>query len=560
MMPGPRLLLLLALALLLLPSEPLHAENFLGRSAEQWAGELDHSSATRRRSAAFALGRIGPLSQRFLPRLLEQSARDSNPSVRAAAAMAVGDIVLDLGDQAGTTWPDLVPGLRERLGQEKDPGVRRGLAYALGAFGPAAEPAVALLREALKDTSPSVRQNAAWALGRLGQKAGGEAVRQLIPLLKDTAVLVRRDAAGALGDIGLPLAREAVPALLDLVDLEGDSAVLKTALEKLYHLVGPDLQSESARFYPHLKSEDPEFARAAAFVLVQMHPPVDPYKETALVEALRPAVPVLRQALLDDEDPLIQKKAAAGLGQLGPTAVDAVADLIRVLTTSPEEDVRLNAALALGYIGPAAKNAIPALLKALAKRDHETVDVRARYVEAISFLHYPANAQAIPALLDILETEKARELRRMCVIALGDVDFGTFPKAEPVLTKILDETDTDSLIVRYMAAAVLARKLRENAPDKVIPTLLHMLKNTNLRQDDGTKTKAGGTGESNLNQPSVTSGLSGDGRFIPADALGRLRKKGNRPEVIQALEEASKDANVKLQETARTALKQIRGS
>ncbi len=88
-----------------------------------------------------------------------------------------------------------------------------------------------------------VRQNAAWALGRIGEKAGADTVDLLCKLLHDPDALVRRDAATALGDIGLPTAGKAWKPLLELVRTEAakkdaaDDVLLRTALGKMTVLI-----------------------------------------------------------------------------------------------------------------------------------------------------------------------------------------------------------------------------------------------------------------------------------------------------------------------------------
>ena len=51
---------------------------------------------------------------------------------------------------------------------------------------------------------------------------------------------------------------------------------------------------------------------------------------------------------------------------------------------------------------------------------------------------------------------------------------------------------------------------------------------------------SGGSAEARAN-------LGGDARFMPVDALGRMGKSANRPEVIRALEEAGKAASIREQ-------------
>src|SRR5262249_11798493 len=181
--------------------------------------ELRDGKPQVRRSAAFALGKLGDDAYLALVPLKRILASDKDAGVREMAAVALGDIVTEL--RAGPqTWEDLGGTLERALGEDSDPRVRRGAAYALGAFGPLAASASPALQKALKHDDPAVRQNAAWALGRIGSEVAESAVEDLCQLLKDKDALVRRDAAAALGAIGRPRAKAAARPLLELAGSE----------------------------------------------------------------------------------------------------------------------------------------------------------------------------------------------------------------------------------------------------------------------------------------------------------------------------------------------------
>src|SRR6202022_4122891 len=124
---------------------------------------------------------------------------------------------------------------------------KRSAAMALGQLGkqlaateeePVNQVRVAL-EKSLADPQASVRQNAAWALGRLGAKKGAAALPSLLKVLDDPDPLVRRDAASAMREFG-PSARSAVPALLAHFKTDKDVEVRKTALNALVNVVGPE--------------------------------------------------------------------------------------------------------------------------------------------------------------------------------------------------------------------------------------------------------------------------------------------------------------------------------
>lgn len=100
-----------------------------------------------------------------------------------------------------------------------------------------------------------------------------------------------------------------------------------------------------------------EQARAA---LVTALGDADPQVASAALEALRRAglevLPMLTQALAS-ENAQTRANAALLLGELGPEAQPAVAELGRLAAEDPQWDVRFRAVEALGRMGPAAADA-----------------------------------------------------------------------------------------------------------------------------------------------------------------------------------------------------------
>ncbi len=404
-----RMPLLLVCALLLPALVRGQSGDFLGKNADEWAKQLKDPEPNKRRSAAFALGQIGNQAQEYLPLLLEVASADKTPGVRERAAMAIGSIVLYLKDDAKIRWPILGPGLEQRLVRETDVRVRRGLLYAVGAFGPTAAPTVPRVLAALDDKNPAIRQNAAWALGKIGPAVGKEGVAELCKRLKDDSPVVRRDVANAIGDIGQPTAMDAVEPLLDLIDREGkqegDPVVLKAALEKMVNLAGEPAYFVTDKTLAALRAQGipeqfmakftvlkgKEFTRDTLLtvLLKDVDRPqaeqlrdfmienagrygnqrwaarLEPYLKNDDVEtaqaaafamaniagpAARPALPVLQEALRDGTDPQLQEQAAAALGRMEAEAAAAVPDLAKMLSSSPDPKVRRNCVLALGQM------------------------------------------------------------------------------------------------------------------------------------------------------------------------------------------------------------------
>ena len=187
--------------------------------------------------------------------------------------------------------------------------VRWRAAEILGGMGPAAEPAIPVLMQGLKDEDPHVRAVVAMALPAAGAPAG-EAVPALTELL-DTDI--RLAASRALSEYG----PQAQPALEKLVGILSD------------------------------KGFDSEIRWNAARTLGKLR--------TAGLDAL----PVLVEHLQDGE-PTVREHAAEAIGDLGPEARSAVPDLVGVLTDSYTR-VRRDAVRSLGYIGTDARSALPAI-------------------------------------------------------------------------------------------------------------------------------------------------------------------------------------------------------
>jgi HEAT repeat protein len=530
------------------------AVTFLNRPLDAWEKDLSHKDAAVRRSAAFAVGRLGSGGLQAVPYLLRRLKVDDDAGVRATAASAVGDVVAALRSSGRVLGPDVAGLLQKALDEDADPRVKRGAAYALGTFGTAAAPAAESLRKALRDREPSVRQNAAWALGQLGADAAGDgAVGGLCELLEDRDDLVRRDAAGALEAVAAEAPASAVGPLLALVARERDGVVLKTALNTLIALAGPDQRdAPSGALERLLGDRDPETRQKAAFVLAKLGGP-----------GAGKAVAVLREALKDD-DPAVQELAVTSLSNLGPAAAPAVLDLARALAESRSAVIRRNAAIALGKMGAGAKPALPVLTKALGP--DEPVEVRQHAAEAFAQIGLPHTESALPAIFATLKKDPDPLVRQRCVWALfkfRELGVGgarrLMEEARPVLSEVLEEKGNEHLLVRYDAARMLANALGEDAPARTVDILLEMLGNKTLRVFQGTDTRvAGGGNEAGGGKTDLAANLGGDARYMAAEALSWVGKKASgRADVVEALKKAVTDPDEKLRKMAKEALREL---
>jgi serine/threonine protein kinase/HEAT repeat protein len=260
----------------------------------------------------------------------------------------------------------------------------------------------------------------------------------------------------------------------------------------------------------------------------------------------------LRRAL-KDKDPDMREQAAARLAKLGPKAEPAMHDLADTLTDAKNPPkVRSFAALAIGKIGDKAKPVVPALAKSLERS--QPLEIRRNVAEALAFINYPANKEAIPDMLDVIANDTITDVRIACVWALNEMAKPELKEsgADKMLTKVLDESGNITALVRYNAARKLAHAMHEEAPDKTVDVLLEMLTNPTVKVYIGTDVKP------EKGRPEMQANIGGDARFMAAQALGWLGKKASgRKDVVDALKAAAKDADPKLRESATAALKEL---
>lgn len=542
----------LLLGCLLTAWSPAAASTFLDRSVTDWLTVLKGADkAQARRSAAFALSRMGQAGSLALADLADRVRDDRDAPVRDMAAQAIGDIVLSFPIQPASAWESCGPVLREAVRRESDSRVKRSAVYALGAFGPTAAAARDVLKAALADRSPAVRQNAAWALGRLGAQADAGCIDSLRDRLADDSPLVRRDAAQALGTLALSASRKAMASagrpLIEMARRDTDDVARKAALAALATVAGPEHAGTAGELHPLLESRDAETARGAAFALAAVGG-----------EHARKAMPVMRLALTDPEA-AVQALAAAGLASAGPDAASAVEDLARALSRSKDPVVRRNCIIALGQIGPKAEAGVPAIAAALTVSPESPPKVREYAGEALSHIKYPQNRKGLAAVRKAIASDPSQDVRLRCVEALfqirtpRDLDEHDLTKT---LEKVLDETGSESTLVRYNCARVLAVVFADKVSDRAIDTLMDMLHNRTIRIFYETRAAIeGGATESSAGTTGVAERTGGDARHLAAEALGWTgRKSADNPKVMEALRKAATDPEPNLADRAKKAL------
>ncbi|MCC6421363.1 MAG: HEAT repeat domain-containing protein [Gemmataceae bacterium] len=511
---------------------PAAAQDFLGKPMAKWLEDLNPSkSVGERRSAAFALGKIGKQATPALG-ALGQSLKDTDPGVREAAAFAIGEIC----GKARAWNEELLKTLAGLVQNDPDPLVRRSAACAVGHMGKATPEAKAALNAGLADKEPAVRQNVAWALGRLGD----DMLPGLRRALKDADTLVRRDAAGSVARLSAGVAADALPELV------------KCAADK-----------------------DVELRKAAVAALVRL-------TEFARPEEIAAAKAPLAQALKDRE-PEIRRNAALAMAGLGGQDALSAMEVLLDLLQNGSLNMRRQVALALKNVGPEAKAAVPALRKALADPDEEL-----RMNAAVAFIGLKATGEpAVPDLTKLVVDQKeAKRVRMQAAVALSRIGFGPGLKeamplilrvvADPsetgqvreralwpvrtylnnspdrvfvfkTLTAILNEpTQRETKMLRYDCAYLLGMFQGATAPEKALDVLLLFLKDPEI------KLYAGGTGgpegQREGGQPTGVGfkekGVD-DGRIMAVQALKEIgaRRVVGRPDIVIQLRALNTDPN-----------------
>lgn len=148
------------------------------------------------------------------------------------------------------------------------------------------------------------------------------------------------------------------------------------------------------------------------------------------------AIPALIKAL-DDPDADVPKRAAAVIGEFGPSAETAVPALTKALQHR-EKYVRVRAADALGLIGPKATQASASLTNALRDRDGEV-----RIAAALALWRVTGEQElAVAALVEQLRYGDARRLRSSeAARALGAMGKAASDAIPALRTLIADQAN-----------------------------------------------------------------------------------------------------------------------
>jgi HEAT repeat protein len=193
---------------------------------------------------------------------------------------------------------------------------------------------------------------------------------------------------------------------------------------------------------------------------------------------LRFCVTVLRGCLRNDPEPEVRVEAAQALANIGPSAYEAVPELIEALGDK-EKALRRMAALALGQIGRYAGDAVPALTRAL--KDPSKA-VRRRAVMALGAIGHDARP-AVPALIGLLDDTDLSQatneppVRESAIITLGRLG----PDARAAVPALLKLEHSAAAPIRALCLAALCRIGADRRT--VVPLLLKALQDPDSRAD-----------------------------------------------------------------------------
>ncbi len=267
-------------------------------------------------TSLWALARVHPEDQNLRREVTEQlidRLKDSDPFVRAAASRALAAL---------PPAPEITTPIWEKALQDAD---QTTVQYALDAIAAIGAPAVPRLIDGLKHEE--LRGQIAYTLGKIGPAAVA-ATPALTKLIRDKDERVAHEAILALAGIG-PGAKAAVPELVETLqqsDHENAVAVVY-ALGK----IGPDAAAAQEPLTKALASSDRQLALASAWALTRILP--------ASPELATKTLPILIDGLSNDAA-IARQGAAEGLANLGALAKEAVPALKKAAADDEDPAVR----------------------------------------------------------------------------------------------------------------------------------------------------------------------------------------------------------------------------
>jgi HEAT repeat protein len=223
---------------------------------------LSEANVTNRLRAIFLLGALGEGGEAGVPRLL-QALDDDNPRSRILALQSLKW----LGPKAGAAVPRLTELLQAE--ESRSNHLYQGIAYALGAIGSNAAPAIPALKKLFNtETNQDARTAMAMGLCQIDGRQE-EALAFLVGLLKSPTSTKQELAARYLGQLG-PNASVAISALLDAID--SDRIVVSMAAVDALKKMGVSNEVLLPKLESNLQSSDETIRVNSAARILDMDP------------------------------------------------------------------------------------------------------------------------------------------------------------------------------------------------------------------------------------------------------------------------------------------------
>ena len=209
------------------------------------------------------------------------------------------------------------------------------------------------------------------ALWSMASLAHAEEADQLAKLLKDKDPDVRRNAAEQLKEMGKQ-AKPAMNALIQALKDDKDLFVRRFAAKAL-GAIGIDAKvavpALTTALHDGERDGKPELSEAAVEALGQMGPTaVAPLIEVLKLKSTEKPEKGKKNVPMETKDGTLRNMAAKALGGMGKDAKPAVSALTDLLK---DRQARTEAAKALGNIGPDAKDALDTLKDAVKKKEKD---------------------------------------------------------------------------------------------------------------------------------------------------------------------------------------------
>jgi HEAT repeat protein len=333
---------------------------------------------------------------------------------------------------------------------------------------------VPILVKGLKATSESARVGSAGILANLGD-AAEPALPALIAALDDPAADVRREVMRALAHFG-PKSAAAVPALARLLPTEEDYWRLSFALEH----IGPAAHEAMPVLLRTAKeTEDGEKRKELLDAAVKIDP-----KNPELIPMLVAILDAAKEAKVEnaESDENEREKvdervfAVATLGEIGPSAINTLPMLKKVMLEDSYLEPRMAAMIAIIEIAPMeGPDLVPVMVRAVS--DWGSSD-RYRPGEVVAQLLGRIGPAASPAVIPTLRKLAAHEHPLVCLEA-AETLAKLAPEHKREAVEVLHKLIAGSREMSFRVYAL--RVLRRVQPDDpiIIPELIKQLKPSN---------------------------------------------------------------------------------